>query len=133
MNIVLFLGGLLGLSSIMMAAFVDHALMLHLSEKVLASVLTAVRYHQLYAIVISMIGLFLPLQINSLSKLWLRRTAFLFIVGVTLFSFSIYSFAIFNLPWIIHVTPFGGMILMLAWLSLIRTSLLKNKVTKISS
>ena len=86
MNLILLLGALLGLSSVIMAAFVDHALALHLNEKMLSSVLTAVRYHQFYAIFVSMIGICLLMQINLRSKYWLIRSAYLFILGNTSFS-----------------------------------------------
>lgn len=127
MNLILLLGGLFGLSSVMMAAFVDHALALHLNEKMLSSVLTAVRYHQFYAIFISMIGICLLMQINLRSKYWLIGSACLFIIGVIFFSFSIYLSAIFNIRWLIHFTPIGGVLLMIGWAFLIRVSLLKIK------
>lgn len=127
MNIILLLGGLIGLSSILMAAYVDHALSVYLSGKALTSVLTAVRYHQLYAIVICAIGLSLPMQTNILRNNWLKRAAYLFIFGIVLFSFSIYFSAIFNIAKITYLTPLGGVTLMIAWVFLICASLLRNK------
>ena len=127
MNILLLVGGLLGLSSVMMAAYVDHSLGLYLNGKALNSLLTAVKYHQLYAIIISMMGLYLPMQINPPFKSWLNRSAYLFIVGILLFSFSIYCSILFSFPRIIYGTPIGGILLMVGWVCLIRASLLKIK------
>lgn len=59
--------------SVMIAAYIDHTLALHLTGKPLSSLLTAVRYHQFYALVISMIGLILPWQSNSRVKSWLTN------------------------------------------------------------
>jgi len=125
MNILLFIGGILGLLSVMMAAYIDHALIAYLTEKSLNSMLTAVRYHQFYSIIICILGLALPLQTNSRIKSWLSRTAYLFLIGLILFSFSIYISSLFNVVGIIYLTPVGGIVLMVGWLSLIRTALLR--------
>jgi uncharacterized membrane protein YgdD (TMEM256/DUF423 family) len=111
----------------MMAAYVDHSLVALLSSQALTSVLTAVRYHQLYAIVICVIGLAVPLQSNRRIKTWLARTAWTFITGITLFSFGIYGGVILNIAGIIYLTPVGGVLLMAGWCSLIRTAFLVNK------
>jgi uncharacterized membrane protein YgdD (TMEM256/DUF423 family) len=79
MNVILFLGAALGLSSIMMAAYIDHSLALHLSGKSLRGLLTAVRYHQLYAVVTCIIGLALTSQSNIRMKAWLLRSAYVFL------------------------------------------------------
>jgi len=127
MNIILLIGATLGFLSVMIAAYIDHTLAFHLAEKTLHSLSTAVRYHQLYAIVIAVIGLTLPWQTNRRVQIWLTRSAILFLVGILLFSFSIYTSFIFNLTSIIYCVPAGGVVLMIGWLSLIRTSLLNLK------
>ena len=123
-NIILLLGASLGLSSIMIAAYVDHSLALHVGGKSLRALLTAVRYHQLYAIVVCMIGLSAPLQINNRIKSWLARSAYIFSIGVILFSFSIYFSAMLDMAGITYLTPVGGILLMTGWACLIRTALL---------
>jgi uncharacterized membrane protein YgdD (TMEM256/DUF423 family) len=123
MNITLFIGAILGLSSMIMAAYVDHALVAHLSSEGLNSVLTAVRYHQIYAIVICMIGFWMPLQSNPRIKLWLGRSSSIFIAGIILFCFSIYCSKILDIEIIIYLTPAGGIMLMMGWGCLIRTAL----------
>ena len=127
MNIILLFGAILGLSSMMMAAYVDHSLALYLTDKSLSGVLTAVRYHQLYAIVVAMIGLSLPLQFNNRIKSWLSRAAYLFAIGVLFFSFSIYFSIIWGVVRIIYLTPIGGVLLMIGWACLIRSALLRMK------
>ncbi|TAK76885.1 MAG: DUF423 domain-containing protein [Gammaproteobacteria bacterium] len=127
MNIILFLGAVLGLSSIGVAAYIDHSVALHLSGKPLSELLTAVRYHQLYAIVVSMIGLTLPLQFNQRIKSWLTGSAYIFSLGSLLFSFSIYFSVIFSIPGIISCVPIGGMTLIMGWAFLLRVALLKIK------
>lgn len=127
MNKILLLGAILGLLSVLMAAYVDHSLSLTLAGKVHHSISVAVRYHQLYAIVITIIGLIVPLQANQRIKTWLIRSAYVFIVGILLFSFSIYFASITGVLGLLHFTPIGGLILMLGWVSLLRTALLRMK------
>lgn len=124
MNIILFLGAFLGLVSMVMAAYIDHALGLTVSDKVLKGLLTAVRYHQIYSVMLCLIGLSLVWHVDSEIKKWLYRSAFLFFIGVMTFSFSIYLAAIFDLTWITHATPVGGFVLMLGWLALMRLAVL---------
>lgn len=126
MNIILLLGGILGLSSVMMAAYVDHSLGASLSVKALSSMLTAVRYHQLYALLITIIGIYLPLQTNYRCKLWLVRAAAIFLIGIVLFSASIYSAYIFGISFLTSLAPIGGTLLMLGWVCLIRLAFLYN-------
>ncbi|RDI37578.1 DUF423 domain-containing protein [Aquicella lusitana] len=110
-----------------MAAYVDHSLSFTLASNARHSISVAVRYHQLYAIVITIIGLIIPLQANQRMKSWFIRSAYIFIVGILLFSFSIYIASITGMVGLLHATPIGGVILMLGWVSLLRTALLKMK------
>lgn len=126
MNSILLVGGMLGLSSVMMAAYIDHGLTLYLTGKALNSVLTAVRYHQLYAIVVSMIGVVLPIQMNHRYKSWLMRAACLFMIGVILLSGSIYASITLRMPYITYLTPVGGIMLMIGWVCLIRAAILRS-------
>lgn len=115
MNKILLIGAILGLLSVMMAAYIDHSLALNLDGKSLQSLLTAVRYHQLYAIVISVIGLVLPLQGSSRNELWLAMSAYLFIAGILLFCGSIYLSIAASITGIIYLIPMGGIMLMIGW------------------
>ncbi len=127
MNKILILGAILGLLSVLMAAYIDHSLSLTLAGNARHSISVAVRYHQLYAIVITIIGLIIPLQANQRMKSWLIRSAYVFIAGILLFSFSIYFASLTGVLELLHFTPIGGVILMLGWASLLRTALLRMK------
>ena len=123
LNPILLSGAILGLLSVIMAAYVDHSLSLKLADKSLHGVLTALRYHQLYAIVISMIGVVIPCMTNARVKFWLAISAYIFLTGIIFFSFSIYFSVFFDIKSILYVTPIGGIVLMLGWISLIRSAL----------
>lgn len=128
MNKILFAGAILGLLSVLMAAYVDHSLSLTLVGQARHSISVAVRYHQLYAIVITIIGLIIPLQVNQRIKSWLIKSAYVFIIGVLLFSFSIYLASITGVLVLLHFTPVGGVILMLGWGCLICTALRARRI-----
>ena len=118
-NIILLIGAVLGLASMMLAAYVDHGAALYLSSQLLSKVMTAVRYQQMYAVVIVMLGLVLPLQSNMRVKKWLQRSAMIFILGVLLFCCGIYG----GVRQLIYLTPLGGIVLMLGWLCLLSVAL----------
>jgi uncharacterized membrane protein YgdD (TMEM256/DUF423 family) len=127
MNIILLAGALLGLASVVMAAFVDHALAQQLSGRALAALLTALRYHQLYSIMIVMLALTLQVVRHDQLKIWLTAAAWIFVAGVLAFSFSIYAASVTGIAAITYLTPCGGILLMAGWLVLARAALFKVK------
>jgi uncharacterized membrane protein YgdD (TMEM256/DUF423 family) len=124
MNIILLIGAVFGLSSVMMAAYVDHSLAMTLTGKSLNAVQTALRYHQLYAIIISLLGLFSP---TFLYRKWLSSAAYVFSLGLLSFSFSIYLTYIWHVSGLLYFTPLGGLLLMLGWVLLIVNAILRTK------
>ncbi|MGI9345160.1 MAG: DUF423 domain-containing protein [Gammaproteobacteria bacterium] len=110
---ILVLGALLGLTSVILGAYLGHGS--SLPEQDLSAVMTALRYHQLHAVMISVVGLAL-LGNNQLAKnLWLKWSGLLFVIGTVLFSFSIYLSVSLSWPALRTVTPFGGVSLIAAW------------------
>ena len=127
---ILIWGALLGFIGIGIGAFAEHGLSCVVSGEELGMVMTAIRYNQLYAIVIIAIGLAL-LGDGKLSTLRvLRWSGIVFIVGTVVFSFSIYLSAILCMPSILQVTPMGGSCIMVGWLLLATAGFLAKKRTK---
>ncbi len=86
-----------------------------------ASVATAIRYHQLGAVMIVLLALVgLKLEDQAVRR-GLGLAATLFAIGTLLFSFSIYAAAISGIRGLTIITPFGGVTLMAAWLALLVT------------
>ena len=127
LNKILFSGAILGLLSVLMAAYVDHSVSLVRTGKSLDRVLIAIRYHQLYAIVITIMGLIFPLQTDRRIKSWLIKSAYFFISGILLFSFSIYISSITGIFALLHLVPIGGLIFMIGWVGLICVACLRMK------
>ncbi|WP_290648788.1 DUF423 domain-containing protein [Aquisalimonas sp.] len=119
MNPVLIAGGLLGLLSVVVGASSEHLLQARVDDEVFRWVMTAIRYHQVGALIVSALGLALAvLQGHRVQRL-LVVAGWLFVAGTVLFSFSIYVAALTGVQAITYLTPIGGVTLMLAWLVLI--------------
>jgi uncharacterized membrane protein YgdD (TMEM256/DUF423 family) len=115
---ILALGALLGFISVAFGAYAEHGLRAQVSEEIFRFVMTAIRYNQLHALVITAIGL---AGLNAgffEAHRWLFFAALGFILGTALFSFSIYLSAILQKPELTRITPIGGMTLMASWLML---------------
>lgn len=123
MNRILMVGALLGFLSVVVGAMSDHGPLSRLDAEMLASVATAVRYHQLGALVVVALGLAVH---GGLPRAFARRLAisgWLFVAGTLLFSFSIYAAALSGIGALTYLTPVGGVTLMAAWLALARAAL----------
>ena len=106
-----------GLASVALGAYADHGLTLTLHERTMMA--TALRYHQLYAILSTSIGLYATLTPPPSIRTHLNYAGYLFLLGTSLFSGSIYTAVMANKPQWTTLTPVGGILIMLAWICLI--------------
>jgi uncharacterized membrane protein YgdD (TMEM256/DUF423 family) len=103
-------GALIALATIL-GAFGAHALKAHLSQDKLAVYETAVRYHFFHALGLLAIGVLM----RSIDGELLRWSALLVLVGIILFSGSLYLLT-FGAPRSLGViTPLGGLALIVGW------------------
>jgi uncharacterized membrane protein YgdD (TMEM256/DUF423 family) len=116
-NPVLLAGAVLGFLSVAIGASVEHVIKPNVEPEVFRWTMTAVRYHQIGALVVLAIGLGLAAGVQATLAKWLKIAATLFVVGTVLFSFSIYLTAITGVEKLTYITPVGGTILMAAWAS----------------
>lgn len=119
MNPVLIVGAVLGLLSVVIGASAEHALQARVEPEVFRWVMTAIRYHQIGALMVTAIGLALLAPLPEATGRRLRVAGWLFLAGTLLFSFSIYLAALTDVRSLTMATPVGGMTLMVAWLSLV--------------
>lgn len=124
---ILIFGALLGFISVAFGAYAEHGLREAITEEHFRFLMTAVRYNQVYAVVIAAIGLALLNSGKLNSILALKWSGLLFIIGTMLFSFSIYLFVLLDLPSLVNITPIGGMTIMGAWLLLMVAGVLAWK------
>jgi len=121
------IGALFGLLAIVFGAFGAHALKKRFTAEQLASFETGVKYQMYHALVLLMLGFNLNLD-TPLEK----YMVYCFILGIMLFSFSIYGLCISassgkKLKLLGPITPLGGLLLTLGW-GLLLYSFIKNLV-----
>lgn len=123
---ILVCGALLGLISVAFGAFAEHGLRSIVTDEQFRLLMTAVRYNQAHAVITSAIGL--ALHSARLANIpALKWSGLLFITGTVLFSFSIYLSVSFDIPYLMNITPVGGITIIAAWLLLLTAGLLVNK------
>ena len=103
---------LLGLLAVALGAFGAHAIASSVSESRQATWATAVDYHMFH--VLGMLAL--AAIFRDADSPWILRAHISFVIGICLFSGSLYALVIFDLPVLGAVTPLGGVCLMLGWL-----------------
>jgi uncharacterized membrane protein YgdD (TMEM256/DUF423 family) len=111
----LFLAALAALLAVAFGAFGAHGLRSHLDETRLAIYRTAVDYQMWHALGLGLIGLLVDRFPGQWLLLW---AGWLMLVGILLFSGSLYLLSLAGWSWMGIVTPFGGTAFMAAWLVL---------------
>jgi len=119
MNPLLVAGGVLGLLSVVIGASSEHVLQARVDDEVFRWVMTAIRYHQVGALIVTGLGLALVVLPAHRASRLIGVAGWLFVVGTVLFSFSIYAAALTGSEALTYISPVGGITLMLAWLALI--------------
>ena len=113
--------GFCGLS-VVIGAFVAHALKGKLSDYGVLIFDKALFYQVFHALAI----LFISILEYNISELSLNVCVILFSFGIILFSGSLYILAVTNMKWLGMITPIGGVMFILGW------SLLFIKVLKLN-
>lgn len=103
---------LLGLLAVALGAFGAHALASSIPESRQATWATAVDYHMFH--VLGMLAL--AAVFRDVQSPWVVRAQTSFFIGICLFSGSLYSLVLFDVPALGAVTPLGGLCFMLGWL-----------------
>lgn len=115
-KIFLFIGSILAGLSVAGGAFASHALKDQLSTRALEIFETGTRYQMYHALALILVALFLTrLETPSLTML---SAGYGFIVGVLIFSGSLYALSLTGIKWLGAITPIGGVAFLIGWLSL---------------
>ncbi|WP_026464744.1 DUF423 domain-containing protein [Adhaeribacter aquaticus] len=112
---ILVIGALLGALGVMIGAFGAHGLAKILEANGRTETFeTAVKYHMYHALAMLVTGLIL---FNVPSK-FIHLAGLFFLIGVLIFSGSLYILSLTNIKWLGAITPIGGLFLIAGWLSL---------------
>lgn len=113
MKWVVVFAAFLGLSSMIMGAAGDHILEGRLTAQATEQIEVALRYHQLYSIVLLSLSLYALQQRPSKLLIAICLT---FMGGIIIFSGALYLSVFLSLSILTYGTPIGGVLLMIGWL-----------------
>ncbi len=118
---VLSAGAGFALLAVVLGAFAAHGLKAVLDEQQLALFETASRYQMYHALALLVVGVMLTNP--QFSRSLLKLAALAFILGITLFSGSLYLLALVGVSWLGAITPLGGIAFLSGWLMMMVAAL----------
>ena len=124
---ILIIGAILGFFSVFFGAYSEHSLREIVSEEHFRQLMTGIRYNQVNSVLICAIGIANLSKIQVFESRLFQVVGYLFILGTLLFCFSIYASITFGLPSLVYLTPFGGITIMISWISLLVFGILTLK------
>lgn len=107
----LIVSGIAGFLAVALGAFGAHGLKSTLLPEMLETYQTGVLYHLVHAVVMTALSLVYRREF--------RWALSFFVMGIVLFSFSLYAYAVTEVRFLVFVTPIGGMSFLLGWFSLV--------------
>lgn len=131
---ILVTGSIFGALAVASGAFGAHALQSVLDDRARGWYDTAVTYHAGHALAMVACGLaalYAGLHADpGNAARWLNTSGICFVLGVVIFSGSLYTMAFTGITRLGMITPIGGLFLIIAWLCLaVGASKLGNGVT----
>lgn len=111
-HLFLILGSINGFLAVALGAFAAHGLRNTISPELLNTFQTGVQYHMYHALALLGVGL-LALYYPAQSAV--RLSGWLFVLGIVLFSGSLYVLALSGIRWLGAITPLGGVAFLAGW------------------
>jgi len=112
MKSLIIIGSVFAALSVLLGAFGAHGLKNRLSIEDLAIFETAVRYQMYHALGILLMGV----ASFYLTEKLVSSPAYFLILGIIIFSGSLFLLVFTNLRWFGAITPIGGLCLIIGWL-----------------
>jgi len=105
-----------GALAVVMGAMLAHMLKDILSVKDIARLQTAATYQMYHTLIMAILAVYY--QFRSLKAI--KNSCWIFAIGIVLFSGSLYLYTFSKIHVLVYITPIGGLLLIVGWLSLIR-------------
>lgn len=105
-----------GALSVIMGAMSAHMLKDVLEAKDIARIQTAATYQMYHTLLIAMLAVYYRYNQHKA----VQQSVWVFVSGIVLFSGSLYLYTFTKTHALVFITPIGGMLLILGWLSLAR-------------
>ena len=99
-------------------AFGAHALKSRLDDYALGVFQTAVQYHFYHSLALLAVGV---IALNQPQTVMLKSSGWLFLIGILVFSGSLYALSITGVRWLGAITPLGGLAFIAGWACLAAT------------
>ncbi len=115
-RIFLLIGSILAGLSVAGGAFASHALKDKLSDRALEIFETGIKYQMYHALALILVALFLS-RLETV-PMTLSSAGYAFIVGILIFSGSLYALSLTGIKWLGAIAPIGGAAFLIGWLSL---------------
>lgn len=112
-QIFLSLAAILGGLSVAAGAFASHALREKISERALEIFETGARYQMYHALALFLVAILL-IKLES-PPVSLIASAWSFIIGIALFSGSLYALSLTGIKYLGAITPLGGVAFIFGW------------------
>lgn len=109
---LVFWGAAAGFLSVALGAFGAHALKSRLDSEHLAIYHTAVQYQMMHAVGTVIAGVLVRMLPGAP---WVMWAGWLFVLGIVLFSGSLYALSITRVKRLGAITPFGGLAFLAGW------------------
>jgi len=103
----LVIAGAFGFVGVALGAFGGHILKEMLSVEMLEIYKVGVQYHLVHAVVLLVLALS--------GKEYLQKPFSFIAIGILLFSFSLYGYAMSGIKYLVFITPLGGTCLLIGW------------------
>lgn len=116
-NFLLLMAGILGGTAVAAGAFASHALRGSLSQGALELFETAARYQMIHALALGLVALLL-LQAGIQTVAPLTAAGVAFLVGILIFSGSLYALSLTEIRILGAITPLGGAAFLVGWFAL---------------
>lgn len=110
-QMLLGLAAVSGLIGVAMGAFGAHGLRSKLPENLMSAFETGVQYQLIHTLAVVACCI-LAVQFRTV---WFHYAALSFLLGILLFSGSLYGLALTGMKWLGPVTPLGGLMFLAGW------------------
>jgi uncharacterized membrane protein YgdD (TMEM256/DUF423 family) len=112
------LASISGMLAVAFGAFGAHALKSRLDDYSLGVFETAVQYHFYHSLALLAVGV---IALSQPQTAMLRSSGWLFLIGIVVFSGSLYLLSISGVRWLGAITPLGGLAFIAGWACLAAT------------
>jgi uncharacterized membrane protein YgdD (TMEM256/DUF423 family) len=106
------LASISGMLAVVLGAFGAHALRGKLDQPAIGVFETAVQYHFYHSFALLAVGV---IALSQPQTVMLKSSGWLFLIGIIIFSGSLYLLSITGVRWLGAITPLGGLAFIGGW------------------